>query len=81
MHVLTHTQVIRRNWTVGETSSGAPIGVMQPLLDMINHDRASANTLRYDGDCFQLVHEGEGIAAGDEVRNGSCKCTSVSQTT
>ena len=60
-----------RNWKVGETCDGRPVSVMQPLMDMINHNLASQNTMRYNGDSFQLVHEGEGIAAGEEVRKGA----------
>ncbi len=33
----------------------------------VNHERGSANRMRYDGEAFQLVHEGDGIAAGEEV--------------
>lgn len=55
---------------VGETCDGKPVSVMQPLMDMINHDLASQNSMRYTGDSFQLVHEGEGIAVGEEVRQG-----------
>lgn len=40
---------------------------MKPLMDMVNHDRASPNRMRYNGEAFQLVHEGQGIQVGEEV--------------
>ena len=33
----------------------------------VNHERGSSNRMRYDGEAFELVHEGDGIAAGEEV--------------
>lgn len=52
---------------MGKTGSDDPLCVMMPLFDMINHDRASDNRIRYRKGAFELVHEGDGIQAGDEV--------------
>lgn len=52
---------------MGTAGSGQRSCVMMPLFDMINHDRASPNRIRYQAGRFELVHEGEGISAGDEV--------------
>lgn len=54
---------------MGETESGERLCVMMPLFDMVNHDRASPNKIRYRGGAFELVHRGAGIAAGEEVRH------------
>lgn len=40
---------------------------MLPLMDMLNHDRESPNRMRFNDGAFQLVHEGDGIEAGEEV--------------
>ncbi len=54
---------------MGKTESGESVCVMMPLFDMVNHDRASPNKIRYRGGAFELVHNGTGIAAGEEVRH------------
>ena len=58
-----------RNWTTGKTGSDDPLCIMMPLFDMVNHDRASDNRIRYREGAFELVHEGDGIEAGQEVRS------------
>ncbi len=56
-----------RNWTLGQSGTGEHVCVMMPLFDMVNHDRASDNRIRFRGGAFELVHEGDGIKAGEEV--------------
>jgi hypothetical protein len=56
-----------RNWGMGQTEGGNSMAVMKPLLDMLNHDRASQNEMRFRGSAFELVHRGPGIKPGEEV--------------
>ena len=65
--IVRHLLWLRRNWTVGPAPAGGSLSVMKPLMDMVNHERGSPNRMRYTGDAFQLVHEGDGLAAGEEV--------------
>ena len=53
---------------MGWTEHGRILAVMKPLLDMLNHDRASQNEMCFQHGAFQLVHRGPGIRPGEEVR-------------
>lgn len=76
-NVLSATRLILcRNWKVGEAADGKSSSVMLPLMDMLNHDRDSPNRMRFNGGAFELVHEGEGIEAGDEVHGSLASCLS-----
>lgn len=52
---------------MGQTEGGNSMAVMKPLLDMLNHDRASPNEMRFRAGAFELVHRGPGITPGEEV--------------
>ena len=56
---------------MGQTKGGNSMAVMKPLLDMLNHDRASPNEMRFRGGAFELVHRGPGIAPGEEVASST----------
>ena len=63
---------------MGLTENGRIVAVMKPLLDMLNHDRASQNEMCFKHGAFQLVHRGPGIRPGEEVRlahNSRCHLT------
>lgn len=53
---------------MGLTETGRILAVMKPLLDMLNHNRASQNEMCFQHGAFQLVHRGPGICPGEEVR-------------
>ena len=60
---------------MGLTENGRILAVMKPLLDMLNHDRASQNEMCFQHGAFQLIHRGPGICPGEEVRlvhNSGC---------
>ena len=66
--MLRCSDAISSNCAIGLTENGRILAVMKPLLDMLNHNRASQNEMCFQHGAFQLVHRGPGIRPGEEVR-------------